>query len=95
MLSATLRFAELAEELYSAAHQRGLCAAPPPHTHTHAPFFFSQEMMHNYFCEEKFVNDPEVLLAAAAKAGLPESKAVLDDKQVCATTSTSAEVILV
>lgn len=51
--------------------------------------------MHNYFCEEKFVNDPEVLLAAAAKAGLPESKAVLDDKQVCATTSTSAEVILV
>jgi len=40
-----------------------------------------EELFLNYFGEEKFINDRSVLLAAAVKAGMPESAAAkcLDD----------------
>lgn len=34
-----------------------------------------EELFRNYFTEEKFINDPEVLVAAAKKAGIAEAEA--------------------
>ncbi|GLC45550.1 hypothetical protein PLESTB_001205300 [Pleodorina starrii] len=45
-----------------------------------------EELFQNYFCQEKLISDRGVLLAAAAKVGLPAdgAAAVLDDPRVCA-----------
>ena len=45
-----------------------------------------EEMMKNYFAEEKFLGDREVLLAAATKAGVPDAERVVDDKTACLDT---------
>eukprot|EP00619_Florenciella_sp_RCC1007_P001528 CAMPEP_0205908314 /NCGR_PEP_ID=MMETSP1325-20131115/3131_1 /ASSEMBLY_ACC=CAM_ASM_000708 /TAXON_ID=236786 /ORGANISM="Florenciella sp., Strain RCC1007" /LENGTH=183 /DNA_ID=CAMNT_0053274499 /DNA_START=117 /DNA_END=668 /DNA_ORIENTATION=- len=39
-----------------------------------------EELFMNYFSEEKFLGDPSVLKAAAAKVGLDGADAVVDDK---------------
>mmetsp|Transcript_16557 Transcript_16557/g.50127 ORF Transcript_16557/g.50127 Transcript_16557/m.50127 type:complete len:163 (+) Transcript_16557:1712-2200(+) len=38
-----------------------------------------EELMLNYFGQEKYINDPAVLLAAAEKVGLPDARAVVQD----------------
>mmetsp|Transcript_14477 Transcript_14477/g.34222 ORF Transcript_14477/g.34222 Transcript_14477/m.34222 type:complete len:152 (+) Transcript_14477:256-711(+) len=39
-----------------------------------------EELFLNYFCEEKYLGDRAVLVAAALKAQVPEAEQVLDDK---------------
>merc|ERR1712070_1358967 len=49
-----------------------------------------EELFLNYFAEEKFLNDPQVLVAAAVKAGIPEQEAshfVSDESQFAEQTS--------
>jgi predicted DsbA family dithiol-disulfide isomerase len=41
-----------------------------------------EELMRNYFCEEKFINDRAVLLRAAEKAGMSDAAKIIDDEQV-------------
>jgi len=52
-----------------------------------------EELFQNYFAEEKFMNDPAVLVAAAVKAGMPENEAkqVVADAKVFAV-ETRAEL---
>ena len=38
-----------------------------------------EELMRNYFSEEKFLNDPDVLINAAKKVGLPEAEKIVKD----------------
>uniref|UniRef100_A0A7S1SU86 DSBA-like thioredoxin domain-containing protein n=1 Tax=Tetraselmis chuii TaxID=63592 RepID=A0A7S1SU86_9CHLO len=40
-----------------------------------------EELMRNYFCEEKFINDRAVLLRAAEKAGMSDAAKIIDDEQ--------------
>mmetsp|Transcript_17708 Transcript_17708/g.46075 ORF Transcript_17708/g.46075 Transcript_17708/m.46075 type:complete len:181 (+) Transcript_17708:199-741(+) len=40
-----------------------------------------EELMKAYFCDEKFINDREVLLQAAQAAGLSNPAQVVDDEQ--------------
>mmetsp|Transcript_34856 Transcript_34856/g.69256 ORF Transcript_34856/g.69256 Transcript_34856/m.69256 type:complete len:153 (-) Transcript_34856:333-791(-) len=42
-----------------------------------------EELFMNYFSEEKFLGDKEVLLAAATKVGVPGAEAVINDKAAC------------
>eukprot|EP00899_Mesostigma_viride_P018519 jgi/Mesvir1/26669/Mv20453-RA.1 len=39
-----------------------------------------EELFRNYFTEEKYLNDREVLLAAATKAGLTDAQRIVDDE---------------
>lgn len=45
-----------------------------------------EALFHGYFAEEKFMNDPQVLIAAAVTAGIPEAEAkeIVSNEQIFA-----------
>lgn len=48
---------------------------------THGPHALVEQLFNAYFCQEQYIDDPEVLVGAAQAAGLPreEAQRVVDD----------------